>query len=300
MHRVSAEFLCAVGLSIAASSAALAQARGEVRDPGARAGMAAAGEPVFGVEPQYFANLRSAFQEVHSVAGDIEPGSGLGPRFNGISCGGCHAYPAAGGSSPPRNPQFAMAKAHHARNSIPEFVKPDGPVRAVRLKSRAGWIQAGEVAPLFTITGRSDARKCALGQPDFSNTGNLSFRIPTPTFGAGLIENISDAVILGNRDSQARAKRELGISGRPNVAADGAIGRFGWKAQHSSLIRFAGKRTKLRWACPTMFPHTSGNHSPKPVIPFMEILTTIPPITPSPTVRAWWRRFSCLPSSCVS
>ena len=39
-----------------------------------------------GVNAQYFANTRFAFTEVHSIAGDIETGAGLGPRFNGTSC----------------------------------------------------------------------------------------------------------------------------------------------------------------------------------------------------------------------
>src|SRR5262249_52300740 len=134
-----------------------------------------------------------------------------------------------------------MAKAHGARNSIPEFLKIDGPVRAVRLKSGGGLYRVGEVAPLFTVTGRLDARKCFYDQPDFSNVSNLSFRIPTPLFGAGLIEGIPDNVILSNRSSNSSIKQELGISGRPNLGADGSIGRFGWKAQHYSLARFAGE-----------------------------------------------------------
>jgi len=76
----------------------------------------------------------------------------------------------------------------------------------------------------------SDPRKCVYNQPDFSNPGNLSFRIPTPIFWAGVIENIPDIEIVNNQASQALAKRELGISGRPNTSEDGSVGRFGWKA----------------------------------------------------------------------
>ena len=95
-------------------------------DPGVRPGPASAGTGVAGVYAEYFANTRSAFEQQHSVAGDSESGSGLGPRFNGTSCGGCHAWPAPGGSSPSRNPQLEMATAHAARNAIPDFLKPDG------------------------------------------------------------------------------------------------------------------------------------------------------------------------------
>ena len=208
-------------------------------DPGVRPGPPAAGGPVAAIDAQYFSNVRAAFEQEHSIAGDIEPGEGLGPRFNGTSCGGCHAYPAPGGSSPPRNPQLKMAIAHGARNRIPPFLKPAGPVLAVRSR-----IRAGDVLPLFTVTGRSDAYGCAEAQPDFSDTSKLSFRIPTPVYGAGLIDNIPAAAILANRAANLAAKQALGIAGKPNASPGGAIGKFGWKAQHYSLVRFAADAYK--------------------------------------------------------
>src|SRR5713226_7517372 len=85
---------------------------GEVRDPGVRGGLPDAGTPLPGADAVYFAEALAAFREVHSILGSLEPSPGLGPRFNGTSCGGCHAQPAAGGSSPRRNPQYLMAAAH--------------------------------------------------------------------------------------------------------------------------------------------------------------------------------------------
>src|SRR5262245_481412 len=193
-------------------------------DSGLRLGAAGAGAALAGVNSEYFANTRSAFQQVHSIAGDIEPGVGLGPRFNGTSCGGCHAYPAPGGSSPKHNPQLAMAAAHGGKNLVPAFVKANGPVLAVRAKTSVGSIEAGEVVPLFTVNGRSDSYGCAVDQPDFTDTANLSFRIPTPVFGAGLIDNIPDGVILANRETGTAAKRALGITGRPNIDPHGTVG----------------------------------------------------------------------------
>jgi CxxC motif-containing protein (DUF1111 family) len=132
-----------------------------------------------------------------------------------------------------------MATAHGATNTIPAFLKADGPVLAVRVKRNVGAIEAGSVLPLFTVRGRADAYGCTLDQPDFVDTRNLSFRIPTPLYGAGLIDNIPDAAILANQESQAAEKRALGIGGRPNIGANGAVGKFGWKAQHHSLTSFA-------------------------------------------------------------
>jgi CxxC motif-containing protein (DUF1111 family) len=71
---------------------------------------------------------------------------------------------------------------------------------------------------------------------------NLIFRIPTPVFGAGLIENIADATILANMAANTSVKQRLGISGHPNFSGnDGTITRFGWKAQNKSLEVFTGE-----------------------------------------------------------
>jgi CxxC motif-containing protein (DUF1111 family) len=69
----------------------------------------------------------------------------------------------------------------------------------------------------------------------------VSRRITTPLFGAGLIEAIPDAAILarvGQPDPD-------GVHGTANVIFNpetgrNEVGRFGWKAQHSSLHQFAG------------------------------------------------------------
>jgi hypothetical protein len=84
---------------------------------------------------------------------------------------------------------------------------------------------------------------------------NVIFRIPTPTFGAGLIEQMSDAAIMANQASDASLKQRLGMLGRPNFQLagntitgmtnqngnDGTIARFGWKAQNKSLLLFSGE-----------------------------------------------------------
>jgi CxxC motif-containing protein (DUF1111 family) len=71
----------------------------------------------------------------------------------------------------------------------------------------------------------------------------MTFRIPTPTFGLGLVESIPDKTILGNlRADPTGDKSRLGISGRVNRNGnDGTITRFGWKAQNKSLMIFSGE-----------------------------------------------------------
>src|SRR5262249_26541191 len=144
MNRVK-KVMWAVVMAASVGAHTFADEHVTVKDPRVRTDPENVTGPISGVNPDYFANLRAGFKEVYSIAGDIDPGAGLGPRFNGTSCAGCHAYPDVGGSSPRRNPQFAMATAHGARNSVPEFLKVDGPVRAVRLKSGVGLYRDGEV-----------------------------------------------------------------------------------------------------------------------------------------------------------
>jgi CxxC motif-containing protein (DUF1111 family) len=111
----------------------------------------------------------------------------------------------------------------------------------------------GGVHDLFTIVGRPDSPSgCAITQPDFSNTTNITFRIPTPVFGDGLIEAISDATIRANLAADPIGqKARNGIRGRINVGLiggtvntnpnDGGITRFGWKAQNKSITVFSGE-----------------------------------------------------------
>jgi CxxC motif-containing protein (DUF1111 family) len=70
----------------------------------------------------------------------------------------------------------------------------------------------------------------------------VSFRVPTPTFGGGLIESIPDSAILANKTANGGLKAWLGISGHENrTGNDGSVTRFGWKAQNKSLMIFAGE-----------------------------------------------------------
>ncbi len=154
----------------------------------------------------------------------------------------CHAFPAVGGSSPPVNLQIAVATAMGARNHIPPFLKPNGPTLEVRFKNNPNGTPDGGVHALFTISGRSDAIGCNIQQDDFSNTSNLSFRIPTPLFGTGLIEAIPDITLKSNLNNNASQKAALGISGKLNTSGnDGTVTRFGWRAQNKSLHIFAAE-----------------------------------------------------------
>jgi len=246
-------------------------------DPGVRRGTIDAGKPLPGLtagQAASFAIGMANFITVRSVGGNLpapngaQTQDGLGPRYNSNSCGSCHSQPAIGGTSPGTNafpfvgpnPQVAVASQNGARNVVPYFVLANGPVREARFRHvvQDGVVTNaadGSVHDLFTITGRTDAtntagatgtlQTCVLAQPDFEQarrTNNISFRIPTPVFGLGLVESISDATILANQAARAAEKQAFRIRGRPNRNGnDGTITKFGWKAQNATALLFAGE-----------------------------------------------------------
>lgn len=278
--KVAAIATVLAGVGIAASQKA-------PHDPGPRPGSAGAGAvlgPDGGLPPGVatgfyptlnateqaaFANGVAQFVQEEGVP-DIPPGTGnggLGPGFNATSCSSCHAQPGILGSSPspsspqvPQpNPQIAAASAMRATNVIPSFITVDGPVREARFVRNADGTPDGGVHNLFNITGRTDAPGCNLAQPNFAAqlaANNMIFRIPTPLFGLGLVDNTPDFVLKANLAAHSDSKREFGIAGRFNRGGDsdsgiggrfnvsgndGTISKFGWKAQNKSLELFAGE-----------------------------------------------------------
>ncbi|MES2356116.1 MAG: di-heme oxidoredictase family protein [Pseudomonadota bacterium] len=236
-----------LGLFLSGSAVLLAQTAAA---PQQNTSNARAGQPLPGLKAEELSLFDASKQTFQAVDGVQE---GFGPRFNASSCAMCHAHPAIGGSSPPFNPQIASANANGARNLIPGFITLNGPIREARFKlavdARGKVIMPsqrdGGVHALFTITGRTDAPGCILAQPPFALAAaqnNLAFRIPTPTFGAGLIEAIADDTILNSFAATRAARIAVGITGHPNRNDnDGTINRFGWKAQNKSILVFSGE-----------------------------------------------------------
>jgi len=235
-------------------------------DPGVRGG-AINGQPgatatnppplssVTGEQPQgvlaFFQNGLGRFQQVETVTNSANVG--LGPRFNFNECAGCHAQPTIGGSGPATNPQFAAIAngiVSGITNTMPTFITANGPTREARfpffMNSSGTPITTspnGGVEDLFTVSGLSGAGSCSLSQPNFAvaiANNNIIYRIPTPVFGGGLVENLDDSTLLANQASQA--SNTFGIAGTFNHSGnDGTIARFGWKAQNKSLLMFAGE-----------------------------------------------------------
>src|SRR5215472_2902063 len=201
---------------------------------------------------QFFQNGLSRFQAVDAVSNTANVG--LGPRFNSNSCVSCHSQPAPGGSGPAVNPQFTFTNGTPPlvapNNTTPDFITASGPTREARFPfffDSSGNVNTnapnGGVEDLFTVTGRPDAGSCALSQPPFAEAekaNDIIFRIPLPTFGDGLVENLDDSTLLSNQS--ANLNNNFGVAGTFNHNGnDGTIARFGWKAQNKSLELFTGE-----------------------------------------------------------
>ena len=196
-----AAWLLAAGVVCAAALVARAQSRPVLP-----------GDPLPGVTPAEFEEFRLGLDDFLEVETADE---GLGPAFNGTSCAACHNVPAIGGISP-----VAEVRAGH-RSSTGAF-RPA--------------VAAGDTLfHLFSIPTHS----CQPVIPLDANV--IARRVPVPLFGAGLIEAIEDQTILAREDSSDRDRD--GVSGRAAIVTDVATGqrragRFGWKAQHATLLAF--------------------------------------------------------------
>jgi CxxC motif-containing protein (DUF1111 family) len=169
------------------------------------------GDPLPGVTPREFEEFRLGLEEFREVEAAEE---GLGPIFNAAGCALCHSVPVVGGGS---SVTEVRAGARDA----------DGTFRLVG---------DGTLFQLFSIPDH----RCQSIVPPEANV--VARRLTPPLFGAGLIEAIPDETLLALDDPFDR-DRDL-ISGRAAIVLDLAsrqrrVGRFGWKAQHATLLAFA-------------------------------------------------------------
>ena len=98
------------------------------------------------------------------------------------------------------NPQVPFA--NRTGNSVRRRSFPtNGPIREARFIRNANGSADGGVHSLFAIRPAVHRRTSA--QPSRNTRNNVIFRIPTPVFGAGLIEQIPDSAILANQAAMA-------------------------------------------------------------------------------------------------
>ena len=172
----------------------------------------APGDPLPGLTPAEFELFSIGLEDFLEVE-DAE--EGLGPAYNGTSCGGCHNVPAVGGISPVAELRAGMVD----ENGTYSDFDPD----------------AGSLFQLFSIPTHG----CQVVIPPEANV--IARRVPIPLFGGGLVEAIPDDTLLALADPLDLDRD--GVSGRAGVVEDVAtgnlrVGRFGWKSQHATLIAF--------------------------------------------------------------
>jgi parallel beta-helix repeat protein len=154
--------------------------------------------PLAGLTEDELRRFRTGFVAFERVE---TPESGLGPVFNGTSCGECHLEPGVGGASD-RTVRLVAGDAASPSSDLP--------LRARGVRTAACSIR-GESPPEGAVVRR---------------------RVTPPLYGLGLIAAVTDEEILHRADPDD-ADRD-GISGRPNRVG-GRVGRFGWKAQDADL-----------------------------------------------------------------
>jgi CxxC motif-containing protein (DUF1111 family) len=138
---------------------------------------------------------------------------GLGPLFNGSSCGHCHNQGGVGGGG-------TSTVLRGGCMTEDGFQAPAGGTLIFAFSIRPE-IAAASVPPGCDVTTR---------------------RRTTPLFGAGLIEAIADeAIVAVAAEQAATADGPRGTVAWVTDIASGArrVGRFGWKAQHATLDSFA-------------------------------------------------------------
>ena len=151
-----------------------------------------------------------------------DPDEGLGPVFNGRSCGECHTAGGVGGAGEDLVLSRVTRIGAGAGAGYYDLPELGGPV-----------IQRRSVQEL-------DASSPILPEVVPAGAEHVSRRITTPLFGAGLIEAIPDAEILKN----IRSGDPDGVTGVANYAVSPItgqrqVGRFGWKSQVATLAHFA-------------------------------------------------------------
>ena len=158
---------------------------------------------------------------------------GLGPLYNAQSCRECHQNPVSGAAS-----QVTELRVGHL-GPDGRFVNPEIPIA-----------HGAEV-----ITGRSLVNDRAICPNAAFPNNEIQERVPEEEtirtlrlslnlLGDGFVEAVADQKLLDLAEQQCKSSHRK-ICGQvlqvPIVEAPGqmAVGRFGWKDQHASLLSFA-------------------------------------------------------------
>jgi CxxC motif-containing protein (DUF1111 family) len=173
----------------------------------------------------------------------LTQGDGLGPVFNAKSCQECHFQGAPGGGGPIDKNVTVYGIATADTHGLPRV----GVVHRHAVKAEhqelLSQVNAGlPRSPAMELRELIDRRRS-----NSLPTGIVVTQRNTPAlFGAGLIDAINEDMLVKHMREHTTAARLVGLNSArdPNVRgrvarlADGRLGRFGWKAEFSTLSDF--------------------------------------------------------------
>jgi Di-haem oxidoreductase, putative peroxidase len=146
---------------------------------------------------------------------DLSPFQAVGPLFNGRACADCHSDPIPGGMGATQD-TFVTRVGRITGGVFDPLIGQGGPIARAHSITQFGFfcgLPTG-VPPLANVTSRRSA---------------MTLR------GTALIDFVQNSDIL-----TAQAAEPAEVRGKLNLLADGRPGRFGWKAQFSTLVEFMG------------------------------------------------------------
>src|SRR6201997_2441952 len=161
------------------------------------------------------------------------PSDGLGPLYNAQSCRECHQNPTSGGTS-----QISELRVGHM-GPDGKFVNPDIPIaRGTEIIKGRPLVNDRAICP----NGAFPSTEIQERVPDSEKI--RTFRVSLNLLGDGFVEAVPDQTFVDLAREQCK-KHHNKICGQvlyvPVVEAPGqtAVGRFGWKDQHASLLSFS-------------------------------------------------------------
>src|SRR6266849_4428571 len=171
---------------------------------------------------------QAKFDEIEQIS------DGLGPLYNAQSCRECHQNPTSGGSSQVN--EFRVG--HNGPNG--KFQNPEIPIaRGTEIIKGRSLVNDRAICP----NGAFPSTEIQERVPDSEKI--RTFRVSLNVLGDGFVEAVGDQTFVDLAREQCRKNRNK-ICGQvlyvPIVEATGqtAVGRFGWKDQHASLLSFSG------------------------------------------------------------
>src|SRR5229473_3551455 len=170
---------------------------------------------------------QAKFDETEAIA------DGLGPLYNAQSCRECHQNPSSGGSS-----QVSELRVGH-RSHDGKFENPEIPIaRGAEIIKGRTLVNDRAICPNAAFPATEIQERV----PDSEKI--RTFRVSVNLLGDGFVEAVPDQtfVDLAKEQCQKSHKKVCGqVLYVPILEAPGqtAVGRFGWKDQHASLLSFS-------------------------------------------------------------